>query len=313
MKSGPGQPTPCRFPGRCLKSLRQPRRSKRLLSLPRPQNFCGAPSTYPGVRGQHRPPPSPAGSYKICPSVEEGASGGGCLKGSLPSRHPLPKRSSLTSLAAFSPSSRRFLSIILLLSTAALSSALSVQPILGRGCLAPPGEVKQGAAGLGAGSGGEALRRERERVLPARSLLSPLPHLGRSGVAGTARRSRLTAKRGGSEREGRGWARPGERGEGTAGLRTGGPRPRTGAAAPAAGPEAAARNTAPAPPEARDRARTAHAGRGERRGAGSACTAGRPAGAAARAHGGGEAFWGGGRERNVSGAGNGGTAGFERE
>lgn len=40
-----------------------------------------------------------------------------------------PKRSSLTSLEAFSRSSRRFLSIILLLSTAALSSALIVQPI----------------------------------------------------------------------------------------------------------------------------------------------------------------------------------------
>lgn len=42
----------------------------------------------------------------------------------------LPSSSSLTSLAAFSPSSRRFLSIILLRSTAALSSVLSVHPIL---------------------------------------------------------------------------------------------------------------------------------------------------------------------------------------
>lgn len=41
----------------------------------------------------------------------------------------LPSRSSLTSLEALSRSSRRFLSIILLLSTAALSSALIVQPI----------------------------------------------------------------------------------------------------------------------------------------------------------------------------------------
>lgn len=40
-----------------------------------------------------------------------------------------PNRSSFTSLAAFSPSSRRFLSIILDLSAAALSSALTVQPM----------------------------------------------------------------------------------------------------------------------------------------------------------------------------------------
>lgn len=40
-----------------------------------------------------------------------------------------PSRSSLTSLEALSRSSRRFLSIILLLSTAALSSALIVQPM----------------------------------------------------------------------------------------------------------------------------------------------------------------------------------------
>lgn len=41
----------------------------------------------------------------------------------------LPSRSSLTSLEFFSLSSLRFLSIILLLSTAALSSALLVQPM----------------------------------------------------------------------------------------------------------------------------------------------------------------------------------------
>lgn len=41
----------------------------------------------------------------------------------------LPSSSSFTSLEDFSLSSRRFLSIILLLSTAALSSALIVQPI----------------------------------------------------------------------------------------------------------------------------------------------------------------------------------------
>lgn len=45
-------------------------------------------------------------------------------------RTHLPRRRSLTSLAALSPSALRFLSIILLRSTAALSSALSVQPIL---------------------------------------------------------------------------------------------------------------------------------------------------------------------------------------
>lgn len=41
----------------------------------------------------------------------------------------LPNKSNFTSLAAFSPSSRRFLSIIFDLSAAALSSALTVQPI----------------------------------------------------------------------------------------------------------------------------------------------------------------------------------------
>ncbi len=41
----------------------------------------------------------------------------------------LPNKSSFTSLAAFSPSSRRFLSIIFDLSAAALSSALTVQPM----------------------------------------------------------------------------------------------------------------------------------------------------------------------------------------
>lgn len=44
--------------------------------------------------------------------------------------HDLPSRSSFTSLAAFSPSSRRFLSIIFDLSAAALSSALTVQPMI---------------------------------------------------------------------------------------------------------------------------------------------------------------------------------------
>lgn len=44
-------------------------------------------------------------------------------------RRDLPSSSSFTSLAAFSPSSRRFLSIILDLSAAALSSALTVQPM----------------------------------------------------------------------------------------------------------------------------------------------------------------------------------------
>lgn len=46
-----------------------------------------------------------------------------------PSIFLLPSRRSLTSRAAFSPSSRRFLSIILLRSCAALSSVLKVHPI----------------------------------------------------------------------------------------------------------------------------------------------------------------------------------------
>ena len=44
----------------------------------------------------------------------------------------LPKSKSFTSLAALSPSALRFLSIILLRSTAALSSALNVHPIFRR-------------------------------------------------------------------------------------------------------------------------------------------------------------------------------------
>lgn len=52
-----------------------------------------------------------------------------CIKTSQIQCLSLPSRSSFTSLEDFSLSSRRFLSIILLLSTAALSSALIVQPI----------------------------------------------------------------------------------------------------------------------------------------------------------------------------------------
>lgn len=44
--------------------------------------------------------------------------------------HDLPSNSSFTSRAAFSPSSRRFLSIIFDLSEAALSSALTVHPMI---------------------------------------------------------------------------------------------------------------------------------------------------------------------------------------
>lgn len=66
-----------------------------------------------------------------------------------------PSSSSLTSRAAFSPSSRRLRSIILLRSTAALSSALSVQPM-----------VAERRRALGAGAGwqsGERLARRRPR------------------------------------------------------------------------------------------------------------------------------------------------------
>lgn len=48
-------------------------------------------------------------------------------------QHGLPNKSNFTSLAAFSPSSRRFLSIIFVLSAAALSSALTVQPMVPKG------------------------------------------------------------------------------------------------------------------------------------------------------------------------------------
>lgn len=57
----------------------------------------------------------------------------------------LPKSSSLTSLAAFSPSSRRFLSIILDLSAAALSSALTVQPMAPRQGSAKPFARQKGS------------------------------------------------------------------------------------------------------------------------------------------------------------------------
>lgn len=74
----------------------------------------------------------------LASAMEEGRVGGdgsrkhkSSSRGTTAASIALPKRSSLTSLAAFSPSSLRFLSIILLRSTAALSSALRVQPILG--------------------------------------------------------------------------------------------------------------------------------------------------------------------------------------
>lgn len=50
-----------------------------------------------------------------------------------PAHRPSPSSSSFTSLAAFSPSSRKLRSIILLRSTAALSSALNVQPMAAAG------------------------------------------------------------------------------------------------------------------------------------------------------------------------------------
>lgn len=53
--------------------------------------------------------------------------------------NPSPSSSSFTSLAAFSPSSRKLRSIILLRSTAALSSALNVQPMAAAGEGTGPG------------------------------------------------------------------------------------------------------------------------------------------------------------------------------
>lgn len=95
-----------------------------------------------------------------------------------------PSSSSLTSRAAFSPSSRRFLSIILDRSAAALSSALTVQP------MAP-----QGWAGLGPGPGvrqrgRSAARRSPSLRLPAGS--EPLA-AGRAGRGG--RRPKLLSQR----------------------------------------------------------------------------------------------------------------------
>lgn len=144
-----------------------------------PENSRGAMSTLPSgaerrslrrlTRGRHpRAPPSPGSgaSPQPAPGAASGLGGtcpalaGASTSGHRTSREPLPKRSSFTSLAAFSPSSRRFLSIILLLSTAALSSALSVQPILGKGLRYLAGRRE---AGERRGSTpGEALRREGE-------------------------------------------------------------------------------------------------------------------------------------------------------
>lgn len=56
-----------------------------------------------------------------------------------PAPSPSPSSSSFTSLAAFSPSSRKLRSIILLRSTAALSSALNVQPMAAAGEGTRPG------------------------------------------------------------------------------------------------------------------------------------------------------------------------------
>lgn len=56
-----------------------------------------------------------------------------------PALSPSPSSSSFTSLAAFSPSSRKLRSIILLRSTAALSSALNVQPMAAAGEGTEPG------------------------------------------------------------------------------------------------------------------------------------------------------------------------------
>lgn len=167
-------------------------------------------------RASHRPPSRPAaprGAVSTAPQLgwhlprrhlRQGGAGGrtphlramGLLHGTITSRQPLPKRSSLTSLAAFSPSSRRFLSIILLLSTAALSSALNVQPMLGRGLVLLLREKRsERAVGL--------LARGRRRGAEGRRwgvsvsdlfLLPSLPHLKRNGGAGTRHPVYLTHK-----------------------------------------------------------------------------------------------------------------------
>lgn len=86
-----------------------------------------------------------------------------------------PSSSSFTSLAAFSPSSRKLRSIILLRSTAALSSALSVQPMAAAG-RRPPGRDRAGT----------------EREEPRRSGAEPRLSLSRGG---SRRRRRISARR----------------------------------------------------------------------------------------------------------------------
>lgn len=260
---------------------------------PRPRRGALSPRPSPGAAraasrlGGHPPRPRCTGAHITSGLGGEGAhpasgklfprgfwragGGGNYFRGTLTSQEPLPRRSSLTSLAAFSPSSRRFLSIILLLSTAALSSALSVQPILGRGLWYRAGrrEARE-RRGFAPGAAGEALRREGERV-PPRSLSPsppPSPETQRRRRHHTPRSPHTQAS--GEEENGAGAARGGlpeavprgtRRGKEAEGRRR---RPRTGdrcrrprgCRSRRRGPGA----PAPPPPEALSRAPRPHGG-----------------------------------------------------
>lgn len=105
-----------------------------------------------------------------------------------PTRPPSPSSSSLTSRAAFSPSSRRFRSIILLLSTAALSSALRVQPMVpgARGCRRSL-QVRSRSRNTGASFLSGRGRPNRSRRRPHRPHPLPQPGEESEGANGTAR------------------------------------------------------------------------------------------------------------------------------
>lgn len=125
---------------------RRPGRGRAVL----PVRFVGQPAR---LRPVFPPKEADRGESPTDPALGLGrrAPGGGGGKGAV-GQGTSPRSSSFTSRAAFSPSSRRFLSIILERSAAALSSALTVQP------MAPLGSCRPGET--------EGEQRGRELGLP---------------------------------------------------------------------------------------------------------------------------------------------------
>lgn len=146
-------------------------------------NFKGRVPTRPAARPHSGLPGRSRDSHRRGQEAACAVQGLGCRArsplspGPGPSPRPRsPNSSSLTSRAAFSPSSRRLRSIILLRSTAALSSALNVQPM-----------VAERRRALGAGTGWqseERLARRRPRYVLSSGKLearSASPHAAASG------------------------------------------------------------------------------------------------------------------------------------